>query len=434
MKPMRAIRFALATAVGLAAAAWLAVVRPSQQLRADQRANAEVARRELALRTADIALYERRAAEDPMSAEDRAMAAGLYLQRAREGGGRDDYRRAEALAAQSLALRSEHNGKARLVLSSALLAQHRFRESLQEARMLVASAPHEARYRALLAELHVEMGSYDSAKVQFDSLRGALSTLAVAPRYARYLEFIGSGARGRRILQQAMITARGESELPREQVAWFAVRLGDAELRAGRLEAAESAIREGLRFGPTDPRLLALRARLNALRGAWRAVLDDIDAIGEDADLATMSLAGDAWAALGDSTRASASWAATERAALANPEPFNRQWTMFRLEHRVRLDETRGILEREILERHDVYGWAQLAWARLLTGEAAAARSAIEQAMRLGTTDAWLWHLAAEIALATGSVEEGRRWREKAIELNPHFHHRRDLIQRAMKR
>jgi tetratricopeptide (TPR) repeat protein len=425
---MRNVRYATLAAVALAIAAWVWVGRTRAWASTTARAAAEQQRQ---IRDADIAFYEARAAQDPQSAEDRAMVAGLYQQRAREGGGVEDYLRAEQWALASLQLRRAGNGKAQLVLASALLARHHFPEALAAARALVAEQPQEPRYRALLAELLVEVGDYEGAGVQFDSLIADRKALFVAPRYARYLEFRGENARARALLAEAARVARNEPSLPLEQKAWFALRVADAEWRNGRLDVAMRTLDAGLDLAPEDGRLWALRARLLAARGQWNAALDAIERAGASADIQTRALAADAWEALGDSARARTIREATEQFALDNPEPFNRQWTMFRLEHARSLHDTRAILEKEILTRTDVFGWGQLAWARLLTGDATGADQAMQQALSVGTTDAWLWFIAGEVAHARGQREQAATWYRQALELNPAFHHRLASVARA---
>ncbi|MGH7712555.1 MAG: hypothetical protein ACREOG_14790, partial [Gemmatimonadaceae bacterium] len=146
--------------------------------------------------------------------------------------------------------------------------------------------------------------------------------------------------------------------------------------------------------------------------------------VGDRADIATTVLAGDAYAALGDWAKARAAWRASQEMALANPEPFNRQWTLFQLEHGVALHETRALLEREIAIRQDVYGWDQLALARYLTGDISGAKAAIDEAMTSGTQDANLLYHAAIIARAHGDTLEARLLAGKALAINPRFHHR----------
>jgi tetratricopeptide (TPR) repeat protein len=413
----------LGAAAFIAAVAWWAVVRPARLTAAEAARNAATARMELDIRSKDIEFYVKRAQEDPQSADDRAMIAGLHLQRARETGNTDDYRAAERYADTSLALRQVRNGKALLTYASSLLAQHKFPEALAAARDLLDSDPSESRYRALYTELLLEMGDYEAARFQFDSLRNDLRTLAVAPRYARYLEFIGRTDLARWVLRRALNDMR-EADLPREQVAWFHLRAADLEIRSGRLRSAERELSNGLRAAPEDGRLWSARARLHALEGSWRAVLHDVARVGDRSDIATTALAGDAYAALGDTAKAVTSWHAAEAMALANPEPFNRQFTLFRLEHGIELAETRALLEREIAIRQDVYGWDQLAFARYLTGDLPGAAAASREALALGTPDANLYYRAAVIAHAQGETTRARALAADALQLNPHFHHR----------
>ena len=419
---MRSI-FPLGAAALIAAGASWALARPARGAAAEAARNAAAARTELEIRSKDIEFYRVRAGQDLASAEDRAMIAGLYLQRARETGAVSDYRAAERYADSSLSLRRVRNGKALLTYASALLAQHRFSQALEAASALVDAQPNEPRYRALLAELLVETGRYDAARVQFDSLRNNLRDLAVAPRYARFLEFVGKTDLARRTLMRSVNDMKNV-DLPREQVAWFHLRIADLELRNGRLRRAEQELNEGLHEVPQDGRLWAARARMHALAGEWREVLRDVNQVGDRADIATTALAGDAFAALGDSVSARARWNAAESTAQANPEPFNRQWTLFRLEHGIAVDDTRGLLEQEIVERQDVYGWDQLAFARYLTGDLNGAAVAIREAMREGTQDANLFYRAAVIARAQGDAAAARSFATQALAMNAKFHHR----------
>jgi tetratricopeptide (TPR) repeat protein len=294
-------------------------------------------------------------------------------------------------------------------------------EAREVAQALVARGPAPPSHRALLAEIHLELGAYDSAGNHFALLRPARAELAVAPRLARWAELRGRTDEARRLLHAARDEARRRPDLPPEQLAWFHLRVADLELRNGRLHAAERALRDGLAVDARDRRLLAGMARLAAARGDWRGVLAHGGRAGGGADIATLALMGDAHRALGDAPAAERMWAEAERAAAAAPEPFNRQWTQFRLDHGRRLGETLGILRQEIRTRPDVYGWDQLAMALLQTGHVAEARAAMAQALRLGTRDAMLFAHAARVARAAGDADGARRWQREARAVNPHL-------------
>ena len=364
---------------------------------------------ERVIRQRDIAFYAARAARDPQGAADLAHLAGLQLQHARETGAPTDFRRAEQTARRSIARRVDRNGKAYLTLASSLLAQHRFVEARVHAETLVARWPEPVGYRALLGEIQLELGDYAAAGATFAGLAGARRQLAVAPRLARWAELSGRVEEARRLLEDARAEAFRRRDLPREQVAWFQLRMGDFELRRGQLSEAKHALQAGLSVVPDDPRLLAALVRLEAARGRWRAVIRYGLRAGAGADIATLALLGDAHATLGDTAAAEAWYGRAERLAAERPEPFNRQWSQFRLDHRRHVAETRMLLEREVRIRPDVYGWDLVAWARYLDGDVSGAADAITRAQRLGTRDAILQHHAALIARAQAALpSEGR--------------------------
>jgi tetratricopeptide (TPR) repeat protein len=380
--------------------------------------------RELAVRNQDIALYQARLKTDPYSAADQARLATLYLQRARETGEYADFRLAEQAGRASVALRGQRNGMGRMALASSLLAQHRFSEAREAAELLVEAEPDRPSYRALLAEIEMELGDYEAAARSFGALEPFAGTLAVAPRMARWEELRGNVAGARTILYQARSQAIGRGDLPREQVAWFHLRIGDFELRNGRPGRAEAALRAGLAAAPGDGRLYGALARLEMMRNHPRRALAYGERAGARADLATLALMGDASAALGDVGRAQEYWRRVEEGYAANPEPFARQWSQYRLDHGVKLPETLALLRQEAAERPDVLGYDMLAWALFQTGDIPGARAASVRALRLGTRDAHLHFHAGVIAQAAGDSAGAREHLKTALKINPNFHPR----------
>src|SRR3989442_1277782 len=262
----------------------------------------------------------RRICREAGSSGDRAV-----FQRARETANYEDYRRAERLARRSLYLRVAHNDYTYEVLTSTLLAQHRFAEAHATARALNARSPGVPGHRALLAETALELGRYREARALFDSLRPAGRELAVAPRLARWEELTGRTDLARRLLDRALADAKSRRDLPPDQVAWFHLRVGDLALRSGRLPEAEFAFRQGLEVFPGDYRLLAGLARLEAARGRWSRAIDYGDsAVALVPDPATFGVVSDAHAALGDSSAAAEYARALEIAVLGQPRQLHR--------------------------------------------------------------------------------------------------------------
>ncbi|MBI3982798.1 MAG: hypothetical protein HY337_07790 [Gemmatimonadetes bacterium] len=413
-------RFAIALATGL-----VAIGSARLLLGRAEAANARASGlADSAMLARDIRFYEERVQGDPWSAADLAQLAGLYLQRGRETGEIADLVRGEDTARRSLTLREARNGKAALVLASVLLARHRFPEALEVARELCQADPTRVSSCALYGEIQLEMGDYDGARHTFAALSHARTNLAVAPRLARWSEILGATDAARRLLQGALAEARQRPDLPREQLAWFYLRVADLELRNGGLRDAERAFRNGLRVAPDDRRLLAGMARLEAVRHHWRkAIRYGERALATVPDPGTLALVGDAYAEMGDTIAAERYFAAVERSAVEAPEPFNRAWTQFRLDHGRRVPETLALLRDEVQVRRDVYGYDQLAWALYRAGDYRAAREAMAAALRLGTRDAVLHFHAGMIEKALGEYRSTLGHLSTALEINPYFHH-----------
>jgi len=389
---------------------------------------------ELQVRSADVAFYEARAERDPESATDRAHLAALYMQRARETSDERDYIRAEHTARASLTLRTQRNGEASVVLAAALLAQHRFVEARDVARTLVDREPTVDAYRALLGETQLELGEYDDAQTSFASISpSGRHALAVAPRLARWAEIRGDTMAAREILRAAVAAADKDGDLPREQAAWFHLRLADMYLRQGHERSAERALRNGLAISPADHRLLAARARLAALRHEWRdAIVYGDSATAVVLDPATLGVESDAYAALGDTARATEYAAAMEVAAGKQAGTYHRAWSLFLLDHGRRVPEVLTAAQAELTGRHDINGYDLLAWALYKSGRAREARAPMAAALAQGTQDAMFLYHAGMIARATNDPAAARDYLQRALTIAPKFDHAAPAIARAV--
>ena len=419
---VRAWSVVLAAAATVGGGAWW----KTRRLAATEReASAEAARAtsaERAIRVADVGFYEERAASDPESAGDRMQLAALYLQRARETNDYQYYLRAETVARASLALRTQRNSAAYAVLASALLAQHRFADARDAARELVAREPEEDAYRALLGETCLELGDYAAARAAFDAIGSASRTsLDVAPRLARWAEIRGDTA-GARVILRRTAAAPDTRELPREQAAWFQLRVADLEMRQGRAGRAERALRDGLAVHPGDARLLGAMAHLAAVRHQWHDAIQYGDsAIAVALDPAALGVVSDAYAALGDTAKAAEYMATMEVAVGQQPGAYHRAWSLFLLDHG---RDARGVLARsgrELRVRRDVYGWDVQAWALHALGRDSAAWAAAGRALAQGTEDATLEYHAGVIAQALGRADATAHL-ARALTINPSFH------------
>ena len=380
------------------------------------------AKSESEIRSLNIAFYEQRIAEDSFSAADRSSLAALYLQRARETGSYPDYERAAQLAERSLALRTSHNAGTYVLLTSALLAKHDFTAALRTARTLYASDSTDASHGALLAEVELEVGDYDSAAAHFATVSADADKPSVAARLARWYEVTGRLHKAQAILRQSTARMARSSDVPREQLAWFHYRLGELYLRAGQHRAADSSFRRALAVLPTDYRALGGLTRLSAATADWNAVLDyGSRAIAVQLDPATLGAMSDAYAALGDTAQARSFADAMAVAALSQPGAIHRAWGLFLLDHDRDAARVLRDARTDIATRRDVYGYDLLAWASYKSGSINDARTAATAALSQGTEDATVFYHAGMIAAAAGDSTSARSLIAKALELNPLF-------------
>ncbi|HUQ80263.1 MAG TPA: tetratricopeptide repeat protein [Gemmatimonadaceae bacterium] len=379
-------------------------------------------RTESETRSLDIEFYERRIAEDTLSAADRSRLASLYLQRARETGSYPDYERAAVLASASLALRESHNEATYVLLASALLAKHDFTEALRVARRLYAFDTTDASHTALLAEVELEVGDYSSAAQHFSAVSRSADNPSIAARLARWYEVTGRIDKARSILRQSAARLAGVNDVPREQLAWFHYRLGELLMRSGQLDYADSSFRRALVALPTDHRALGGLARLASARGDWNAVVEHgANAIAVQLDPATLGTMSDAYAALGDTAQARSFADAMAVSALGQPGAIHRAWGLFLLDHDRDIARVLREARREIAGRRDVYGYDLLAWAQYKSGRVADARRSAASALSQDTEDATLLYHAGMIALAAGDSVEARRRLVQSLRLNPGF-------------
>jgi tetratricopeptide (TPR) repeat protein len=353
------------------------------------------------VRDRDIEFYTRRTLEDPSGATDRFTLAGLFFTRSRNTGSTADLDRAERLVRESIAERTQRNYQAFELLASLLMARHEFREARAVALRADSLDPGTPSHLALLGEIELELGNYDAAAADFEAVHYDGRNFTTGARLARWYEVTGHLDMARGFLRQAIVAVDRRDDLPREQVAWFHYRLGELELRAGNVGAADSAFLGGLARHPDDVRLLGGLARVALARGAWQQAID----FGERAtviqlDPATLGTVSRAYAELGDTAQAASYARAMSVSALKQPGVIHRAWGLFLLDHgtaRDRADVLRRA-RRELRDRKDVYGHDLMAWALHRNGQVVGARKEMRLALAQHTEDVML----AEHARAIG--------------------------------
>jgi tetratricopeptide (TPR) repeat protein len=358
------------------------------------------------VRDRDIEFYSKRILEDPASATDRFTLAGMLFTRARNSGSTADLDSAEGLVRESIAKRTQRNYQAFELLASLLMARHEFRSAHNVALRADSLDPGTPSHLALLGEIELELGDYDAAAGHFEAAHYDGRNFTAGARFARWYEVTGHIDVARQYLKRAIVNVDRRDDLPREQVAWFHYRLGDLELRAGNVAAADSAFLVGLARHPDDVRALGGLARAALIRGEWRKAVE----FGERAtalqlDPATLGTVSRAYAELGDTAQAASYARAMSVSALKQPGVIHRGWGLFLLDYGTTQDRADVLVRarRELRDRQDVYGHDLMAWALYRNGQIGEARKEMRLALSQHTQDIML----AEHARAIGvSVNE----------------------------
>lgn len=371
-----------------------------------------------------ISVYEEKVAQSPDSSIFLRLLADQYLRRFREIGDIDDVLRAEQAARRSLALQPRHNDVSSMLLASALLSQHQFREALE---VLNNSSLDNPNIVSLLASIQMELGDYEATHQLLQNLAQEESNSGHNAVLARYLELTGNLASARKLLDEAMQEMDSFYTTSAETRAWFHVRTGDLAFASGNFALSEQRYREAFDLFPRHIAAFTGLARLYAAQHRWQDVLNITNQGIELMPLVeTLGYKADAQVALGDQKGA----AETEDligvvAYLSKVKGiYDRAMAVYYTEHGIHLPEALQIARSEVAVRDDVYAEDTLAWAAAANGQWEEAQKAAQRATRFGTEDALLQFHAGMIAFHLGKREEAIKRLTQAVSLNPQFHHK----------
>ena len=355
--------------------------------------------------------------------------AGAYLQRCRETGDIADALRAQQAAQRSIVIRSNNNAPAWDQLARSYFVQHQFIKAESLAR--VTSAKYQDDPQALMgyAEAALERGDYATTESALQHPIVAGETKAdpsVQAVQARLFDINGQPALALSLLQRAQAEADANFDMPRENVAWFHMRVGDELARMGRVDAAAQSYQEALVLYPHDYKTMTGLARLAAGRQDWPETIrwgmkaEQIVPAPE-----AIALVGDAYAASGNQKEAESQYRLLEAIGTisrAQSMVYDRYRARFDADHGRHLAEALTLAKREMNVRQDVYAYDTLAWAEFKNGQLPQAGAAMKQALAHHTQDALLFYHAGTIAKAQGDHMASDADFARASALDPYFH------------
>ncbi len=342
-----------------------------------------------------------------------------FMQKARETGDFSFNRRAEAALEQSFKIAPDNYDALKLSAKLAL-ANHRFAEALEIARRSIEQRPRDFEIYGVMTDAHVELGNYQEAVKSADAMA---RLRPYTPSYARisYLRSLHGDTAG---AIEAMQLAQQSAGDP-ESLAWCSVHLGDELLNIGRRADAEHEYDRALFNFPEYHFALAGKARARIAAGDMEAALEFYRRAQERVPAPDVAIAlGKLYARLGRSEEAERQYDLVEfieRSGSAGTDTYSRQMATFWADRGIKLDEALAIARRERALRSDIYTSDALAWCLYKKGELIEARTAVEEALRLGTRDAGINYHAGMIYQSLGDHKRAARHLNLALEINPTF-------------
>ena len=362
-------------------------------------------------------------ARSPADPEGYNGLCAAFLKKARETGDFSFNAKAEAALNQSFERAApENNYEALKLKATLLLTYHRFSEALEAARRAQAAQPQDHDVYGALTDALVELGDYQGAT---EAAQTMMDLRPNTSSYARvsYLRSLYGDTEGAIETMRAAV----ESASPRdpESAAWCRVHLGDELLNAGRHAAAEREFDSALAILPDYHLALAAKARARLAAGNADAAIEFYKQAQNRVPLPEYAASlGDLYAQRGldrEAQRQYQLFEFIERAGSAESRTYSRSLALFWADHDLKLDEALAIARRERATRADIYTSDALAWCLFKKGQLAEAKTAMEEALRLGTRDARLFYHAGMIYHALGDRQTGAKYLKSALDINPFF-------------
>ena len=376
-----------------------------------------------------IRFYCARVQRDPLEARSQTALAESYLQRARETGNEDALLPALAAARASLeAVPAARNAGGLMALAHAEFANHAFAAARQRAQELIELDPSKGEAHAILGDAALELGDYEAAAAAFEKMKRLQpENPGTETRLARHSIIRGKTAEAQNHFQRALTLLRELHSPPNETISWCLWQLGETAFGAADYALAESYQRQALATSPGYFRALGSLGRVRAARG------DLAGGISFYEEAARVSPAIDYMAALGDlytlagrerdaAIRFDLVEQLGEHSRKIHGTPYDRKVALFLADHDRKLEQAYALARGEFeAGRHDVYGADALAWTAWKSGHLAAAQTAKQEALRLGTRDARFFYHAGRIAQGAGDQKNARVYLERALALSPMF-------------
>ncbi len=400
------------------------------------------------LATKEVEFNLARVKRDPSGAIGWKQLATAYLNAGREKDSEELAKKAEAAARKSLSLRTSRNSSAAVILSEALLEQHRFNDALVACQKSLELEPGNDFAERTLTDIYFEIGRYEEARQLIGKHPEWSKDPSGLSMMARQSELVGKPEVAMVQLQQATDIAESRPDFADTTVSWFHTKLGDILARNGQLAKAESHYLTALKQNPGSWKAMASMARLKAMQQDHKGVLmfgEKLNAIAPMTDV--VGLMEDAAKAIGDKTGA-AKYAdqvleMNKSSVDAGTDPENeldetrghthdRMFSVYLADRNSKLALAQHAATHDLANRKDIFAYDTYAWATYKLATSVAndsksnyrlieAKQCIDKALALGTKNATIFFHAGMIELALNNKLIAKSHLQEALRINPNF-------------
>ncbi|MFE6285095.1 tetratricopeptide repeat protein [Streptomyces sp. NPDC057877] len=367
---------------------------------------------------ASVAALQARLKAQPKDFTGWATLGLAYVEQARTDGDPARYPRARRALDRSLELRPD-NDQALAGHAALAAARHDFPGALRYADRALAQNPYSERALATRIDALVELGRYDDAAKAADTADDRRPGIPVFTRYAYVRELRGDVGTARRVLEQALGSARSPGD-----IAYVATALGQLAFGQGDHDTALTHYARALAADDAYLPALEGRARAQAASGDRAAAVKGLERVVARAPLPGPLVAlGELYEAGGDRARAREqyalveAWTALARAGGVNADLDTALAAADHGDPKAALRAARAEWER----RRTVHTADALGWALHRDGRHEEALRYARRATATGYRNATFLYHRGMIERAAGQRERARASLTAALELNPGF-------------
>ena len=372
----------------------------------------------------EIGFWLARTGRDPDDHISPTRLGYARLKKARASGNFRLYAEAETAFSQALA-RSPGHYTALLGLATARAARHRFREAIDLGRQALSRQPEDADAYAVIGDAYLGLGEVAGAAEAYAELEKRAPGFDAATRRANLLALRGQTRQAIAQLRQAIAEGASRSASA-DAIAWCHIQIGGMLFDTGDWPGAAAEYKAALALVPTSFVALEHTAELHAAEGRDGEALRMYEQVIATAPHPDFFEAVAKIHERGGRKEEAGRWYDRALAgyleAVKQGDPgYYRPLALFYADVRPDGDAAVSWARKDLELRQDPVAWSTLAWALSVKGDVAAAAEASRKATASGIEDAHVWFRAGVIEAAAGNAAAARGALERALKINPRF-------------